>query len=42
MPLIGGMEEAFLVLDGMEGSLHTNVRIAVMSSSILRSRELRM
>lgn len=36
---IGGMVEAFLGLDGMEESLHINARIAVMWSSILRSRE---
>jgi hypothetical protein len=28
-------------LDGMEESLHTNVRIVVMWSSILRSREMK-
>jgi hypothetical protein len=41
MPRIGHVEEAVGVLDGMEESLHTNVRIVVMWSSILRSREMK-
>ena len=41
IPRIGHVEEAGGVLDGMEESLHTNVRIVVMWSSILRSREMK-
>jgi hypothetical protein len=39
MLLIGGMDEAALGLDGMEESLHTNAKIVVMWSSILKSRK---
>jgi hypothetical protein len=39
MPLIGDMEEVVLGGDGMEESLHTNARIVVMWSSILKSRK---
>jgi hypothetical protein len=38
----GELEEAFGVLDGMEESLHTNVRIVVMWNSILRSKEMKV
>jgi hypothetical protein len=40
MLLIGGVEEAFGVLDGMEGSSPTSVRIVVMWNSISRSEEM--
>jgi hypothetical protein len=42
MPRIGDVGEAFGVLDGMEESLDTNVRIVVMWNSILRSEEMRV
>jgi len=38
----GHVEEADGVLDGLEESLHTNVRIVVMWNSILRSKEMKM
>jgi hypothetical protein len=38
----GDVEEVLLVLDGMEESLRTNVRIVVMWNSILRSKEMKM
>jgi hypothetical protein len=41
MPPIGHVEEVFGALDGMEESLHTNVRIVVMWNSILRSKEMK-
>ena len=42
VPHIGHVEEAVGILDGMEESLHTNVRIVVMWNSILRSKEMNM